>query len=106
MENFILNLHTNQGLETEWCDWFAYRYTHAVNTRWTRNFNKAQDEAECFINSFEFFVWPTIACTCKLTKQEVKVTNFNMQSEFTALQGAIHDLTNLKQEFDKNYKKN
>ena len=25
---------------------------------------------------------------------------FNMQSEFTALQGAIHNLTNLKQEFE------
>ena len=25
---------------------------------------------------------------------------FNMQSEFTALQGAIHDLTNSKQEFE------
>ena len=24
-----------------------------------------------------------------------------MQSEFTALQGAMHDLTNLKQEFEK-----
>ena len=24
---------------------------------------------------------------------------FNMKSEFTALQGAIHDFTNLKQEF-------
>ena len=35
------------------------------------------------------------------TKHELKVTNpCNMQSESTALQGAIHDLTNLKQEFE------
>ena len=30
---------------------------------------------------------------------KLKVTN-NMQSELTALQGVIHDLTNLKQEFE------
>ena len=32
---------------------------------------------------------------------ELKVTeSFNMQFEFTALQGAIYDLANLKQEFE------
>ena len=35
------------------------------------------------------------------TNYELKVTNpFNLQSELTALQGAIPDLTNLKQEFE------
>ena len=32
---------------------------------------------------------------------ELKVTNtFNMQSEFPALQGKMHDLKNLKREFE------
>ena len=41
-------------------------------------------------------------CICK-QNHELKITNpFDMQSEFIALQKAIHDLKNLKREFDKN----
>ena len=35
-----------------------------------------------------------------VNKHKLKVSTFNMQSEFTALQDAIHALTNLKQEFE------
>ena len=58
-------------------------------------------EAECNKNNFKFIRSPASGCICKQTTFKLKETNpFNMQSEFTALQDMIHDLMNLKQEFE------
>ena len=59
-----------------------------------------RSEAECIKNNVEFIILSASGCICKQTKN-LKVTNsFIMQSEFTALQGAIHDLKNIMQEFE------
>ena len=60
--------------------------THALATQWTEKFARGEaEQVGVFVN-----------------KPRTEVTNpFNMQSEFIALQGAIHDFTNLKQEFEK-----
>ena len=54
------------------------------------------------MNNFEFIVRPAILiCAYLLKKHELKGFNlFNMQSEFAALHGAIHDFMNLRQEFE------
>ena len=52
-----------------------------------------EGEAEFIKNNFEFIITKH--------KLQTSVTNpFNMQSEFTALQSTIRNLTNLKQEFE------
>ena len=54
---------------------------------------KLSDEAQCIKNNFEFIISPACGCInfCKHTNDELKATNpFNMQSEFTALQGALY----------------
>ena len=48
---------------------------------------------ECIMNSFELNVSSASECICKQTTNWV-TKPFNMQSEFTALQVAIHDLSN------------
>ena len=50
-------------------------------------------KAEFIINNFSFIVSPASGCIQR--NHERKVTNFSMQSEFTALQGALHDVRNL-----------
>ena len=52
-------------------------------------------KAEFILRNFEFIVLLASGCICK---QTTKVLNlFNKQPDFTALQGAIHDLN--KQRF-------